>query len=81
MSYPFGGTRLSAYLTWAAESGCKCQNGYNESGTTFWYVEAPSGRSVYIADMDQSEVLLSSQLNHLDRRLGLKSPFDRVGEV
>lgn len=78
MAFPFRSTPLSAYLRWAADAGCTCLNGYSDNGITFWEIVSPAGKKLYIADMDQSEYLVSSQLNYFDRRLGLKSPFERV---
>ena len=43
-------------------------------------ITAPSGKHVTLVDMQQAERLTSSTINYLDRRLGLKSPFDRAGQ-
>ena len=78
MAFPFGSTTLGAYLAWAASEGCQCRNGYELSGMVLWRIVAPSGRSLVIVDMQQSERLTSHMLNHYDRRLGLTSPFPRI---
>lgn len=81
MSFPFGSTSLGAYLAWAKGAGCDCQTGYGGlHGLVFWKITAPNGRHVYIVDMQQDERLTSSTLNYFDRRLGMKSPFDRAPE-
>ena len=79
MAFPFGSTSLGAYLAWAASEGCTCQTGYGGPGNlVFWEITAPSGKQVVVVDMQQGERLTSSYLNFLDRRLGMKSPFDRA---
>jgi len=79
VSFPFSSTSLGAYLAWARAVGCECETGYGgRYGFVFWKITAPSGRSVTVVDMQQSERLVSSQLTYLDRRLGLTSPFDRT---
>lgn len=78
MSFPFGSTSLGAYLVWANQSGCTVQSGYGPDGGTFNQITTPDGKKVIIPDMEQSERLTSTYLNYLDRRLGMRSPFDRA---
>lgn len=79
MAFPFGSVAFGSYLAWAKSVGCECQTGYGGcDNRVFWRITAPSGRSVFVVDMQQDERLVSSYLNYLDRRLGLTSPFDRA---
>jgi len=85
MAYPFGGhPTLSEYLTWAARSaGCTVQTGYKLVGDevlSMTRVVAPSGRHVIVVDMAQDERLVPTYIAHLDRRLGLKSPWAYPGD-
>jgi hypothetical protein len=67
---------------WANGIGCTCQSGYGgPNGSTFTKITAPNGKSVTVVGVGQKEKLVSSQLNYLDRRLGLQSPFDRVQDA
>lgn len=80
-AWPWGGhPTLSEYLTWAAkEAKCSVQTGYmigdDGQSLSLTRVTAPSGSHVIIADLDQNERLVASYIAHLDRRLGLKSPW------
>lgn len=78
MAFPFGSTSFGAYLAWAKAAGCECETGYDSFGLVFWRIQAPSGLHVTVVDTQQNERLTSSTLDYLDRRLGLKSPFDRA---
>jgi len=43
-------------------------------------VTAPSGQHVIVADIEQDERLVPTMIAHLDRRLGLSSPFAFPGD-
>jgi hypothetical protein len=69
-------------MRWAQSVGCECSTGYNElTGMNCVRIVSPAGRQLLIAGSDQAERLVSSVLNHYDRRLGLESPFDRVKDA
>lgn len=83
MAYPFGGhPRFNDYLEWArTEMGCTYQSGYSKLDgkiETMVIVEnATNGKHViYFAAV--SEYLTPSGVAHLDRRLGLDSPFPKI---
>jgi hypothetical protein len=79
MGFPFGSTTFGQYLAWAKAVGCDCQTGYGGMhNSVFWKITAPSGLYVTVVDTQQDERLISSNLNYLDRRLGLQSPFNRI---
>lgn len=82
MAFPFGAAiTMAQYMDWAHSAGCHCQSGYGPPhGLTFVKITAPSGRHVIFVG-EQTERLVSSQINQLDRRLGMDSPFDRVREA
>ena len=80
-AYPFGGhPTLNAYLIWTAQTaGCTVQSGYKLSkegpALSMTRITAPSGKHVIIVDYEQEERLLPTFVAHLDRRLGLTSPW------
>jgi hypothetical protein len=80
VAFPFGSPTFGDYLAWARSVGCDCKIG-DIGGVVGWRITAPSGLHVMVMDTQQNERLVSSVLNHLDRRLGLDSPFDRVREA
>lgn len=82
MAFPFGSPTFASYLVWAAEAGCRVESGYGgPHGLSCTKITAPSGKSLVVPGMDQKERLVSSMLNYLDRRLGMRSPYDRVLEA
>lgn len=82
MAFPFNTPTLGAYMTWATGQGCVCQSGYGgPHGSAMTRITAPSGKHVVVAGVSQTDRLVSSQINNLDRRLGLDSPFERVREA
>jgi hypothetical protein len=85
VSYPFGGhPRFNDYLEWArTDQGCTYQSGYSRIDgkiETMVRIDNPAnGKHVfYFAKIE--EYLLPSAVAHLDRRLGLSSPFPKMTE-
>lgn len=77
MAFPFAkAPQLIDYMRWAQGQGCECPSGYDAfTGSTFVSIIAPSGLRVTIPSMPQTERLTARFIAHLDRRLGLSSPF------
>lgn len=79
MAFPFGSVKFGAYLAWAASQGCICECGYGgPHGSSCTKITAPSGKSVTVVGVQQTEALLSYSIRYYDRRLGLTSPFQRI---
>lgn len=83
MAYPFGGhPRFNDYLEWARiERGCTYQSGYSKLDgkiETMVCVENPSNGKHVIYFAEISEYLTPGAVAHLDRRLGLDSPFPKI---
>jgi len=79
MSAPFAPSpKLREYCDWArTKEGCKVESGV--FGTkAIVRITAPSGRSVRQVGLDQNETVSHSVIAHLDRRLGLDSPFPKT---
>ena len=80
MAFPFGGhPTFSQYLTWAAQAaGCRVQTGYRtaKGGRTHTMtIITIADKHVIMADVQQNERLEPNVVAHLDRRLGLVSPW------
>lgn len=84
MSYPFGGhPTLLDYIGWCNQQGCTTKSGVmsvDEKMVTFHTLEAPSGRHVVVSGINMREYLMPRHVAYLDRRLGLDSPFGKVGD-
>lgn len=83
MAAPFGNhPTLNEYLMWAYSLGCRAKSvlGHGDDGKmcTFQLITAPSGRYVFTPDLKASERLVPTMVAHLDRRLGLDSPFAKI---
>jgi len=79
MSAPFGPSpKLQVYCEWArTEAGCRIE--YGHRGTTgLVRITAPDGKSVHQAGIPDDEPLCHEVVAHLDRRLGLDSPFPKT---
>jgi hypothetical protein len=77
---PFGGhPTFGRYLMWAAEQGCQAQSGFRMDSRgqthTLTKITAPSGKSVVVPGVSQTEYLVPTMISYLDRRLGLSSPW------
>lgn len=85
-AFPFGGhPSFSHYLTWANQkAGCTVQTGYmsleDGEAVSMTLITAPNGRHAIEVDLAQDERLVASVISHLDRRLGLKSPWSLTSE-
>lgn len=83
MAYPFGGhPTLKDYIGWCNLQGCTTRSGFSHDGVTMctrYILEAPSGRHVIITGIGMSEHLVPTYVAYLDRRLGLDSPFAKIG--
>jgi hypothetical protein len=79
MSAPFAPSpKLRQYLEWArTEAGCLVKEGY-QGGKSVYRIESPSGKVVHQVGMLDNEPLRHEVVAHLDRRLGLNSPFPKT---
>ena len=80
MAYPFGGhTQFQEYLDWCCSQGCKLTYGYSKfTGhmKTMILIDNPgNGKHHMELGIDPKEYLTRSLIAHMDRRLGLNSPF------
>ncbi|MFD2056461.1 hypothetical protein ACFSQT_27150 [Mesorhizobium calcicola] len=84
MAYPFGGhPRLADYIGQARQDhGATCQSGTaaDSSGKAHAVskIKVPSGKSVVVVGMDQTDHLTPSMVGYLDRRLEITSPWFSV---
>ena len=79
MSAPFAPSpKFRAYLDWAEkEAGCKIDEGVFGK-KSLKRITSPDGRSVKQVGLADTETLSHSLVAHLDRRLGLDSPFPKT---
>lgn len=81
MSHPFGGhPTFGKYLAWARdEHGFHAQTGIaadkNGRSHSVTKVFKQGGQSVVVTDVSQNEHLVPTMVSHLDRRLGIVSPW------
>lgn len=86
MAFPFGGhPRLADYIGQArkdhgatAKSGSAADDSGKSHSVT--RIEVPSGKSVVVVGIKQTERLVPSQIGYLDRRLGITSPWFSVDD-
>ena len=82
MAYPFGGHPTFAdYQKWAMQMGCQQPNILMQQDGRFVTsvtIVAPDGRRATVFDTAATDRLTPSMVAHLDRRLGLSSPFAKV---
>jgi hypothetical protein len=83
VAFPFGGhPQFQEYLEWARrEHGCAYQCGFTTIDgkvETFVSIDNPAKGThvIYFAPMTES--LTGNAVGHLDRRLGLDSPFAKI---
>jgi len=77
MAGPFGNhPTFGDYLRWAKEQGCAVTSGYGPGGPLTKILLPDATRWVIESGTPQTEFLLPRQIAYLDRRLGLKSPWD-----
>jgi hypothetical protein len=80
MAHPFGNhPTFAQYCTWANQTeSCKINTALipDDQGGSLTRISAPNGRHVIMADYAQDERLLPSQIAYMDRRLGLRSPWN-----
>lgn len=79
MSAPFAPSpKLRQYLEWArTEAGCIVREGHR-GGKAIFRIESPDGRVVHQVGMLDDEPLCHEVVAHLDRRLGINSPFPKT---
>jgi hypothetical protein len=82
-AYPFGGhPTFGHYIHWALSAGCQVQSGYtaDDAGRphAITKITSPDGSRWVIEAADQREHLPPTTIARLDRRLGLKSPFETL---
>lgn len=79
MSASFGPSpKLKQYCDWArTEAGCTVKSGIIGKKSMI-RIEAPDGRFVHQIAIETDEPLCHSVVAHLDRRLGLNSPFPKT---
>ena len=82
MSAPFGPSpKLRQYLDWARmEAGCDIKEGI-KNNKYIVRITAPDGRMAQQLGVPDDEPLSHSVVAHLDRRLGLNSPFPKTPEA
>jgi hypothetical protein len=84
MAHPFGGhPNLATYIVWLRDTHQgTAQSGYStdQKGKShaLTKLSLPSGASVVVVGVSQSENLAPSVVGYLDRRLGVKSPWFSV---
>ena len=81
MALPFGNIpTVAEYLNWAREQGCTINTGFRvitgDLSREAIRIIAPSGQRVIFYVHNQKERLLPTQIDYLDRRLGLDSPWE-----
>jgi len=87
MSFPFGGhPRLCDYVGQArkdhgasASSGTAADSSGKAHAVT--KITVPSGKSVVVVGVEQTERLTPSMVGYLDRRLGIVSPWFSVDPI
>lgn len=79
MSAPFAPSpKFRAYLDWVEkEAGCRVDEGVVGS-KSLKRITSPDGRSVRQVGLADDETLSLSTVAHLDRRLGVDSPFPKT---
>lgn len=70
---------MRTYLEWARGEGCNCDEGVN-GARKIYRITAPSGAFVMVAAIPDDEGLTPTMIRHLDRRLGVTSPFPAAPE-
>ncbi len=79
MAHPFGSQpKLKDYLEWACSEGCDYKEGVNTVNgvTTVTTIKSPDRKHfVVVSGVQQSELLMPTYINYLDRRLNMTSPF------
>lgn len=83
MAYPFGGhPRFEEYLEWARRNhGCTYRCGITQLDgkvEPFVEIENPANGKHVIYSAPMKEHLTANAVAHLDRRLGLDSPFPKL---
>lgn len=83
MAFPFGILpTLHEYIGWANQQGCTTTSGVTMiegKMITYQLLTAPSGRHVFVSGVGMQERLQPRMVAHYDRRLGLESPFPKIG--
>ena len=84
MAFPFGGhPNLATYIVWLKETHKgTAQSGYSTDAKgqslALTKLSLPTGTSVVVVGVSQSENLAPSVIGYLDRRLGVTSPWFTV---
>ncbi len=76
MAARFGLPSLGAVMAHAANEGYQVSTGYQRIfGRTVVTIIAPDGRSMVLADADQTRKLFPPELANMERRIGLRYPY------
>lgn len=70
---------VRTYLQWAHSEGCVVNEGVRGK-KKIYKITATDGRFVAFGSIPDGEGLSPSMVSHLDRRLGVKSPFPKAPE-
>ena len=73
---------MHEYIGWANQQGCTTKSGVmgvDSKMVTYHLVVAKSGRHLIISGPSMAERLLPRTVAYYDRRLGLDSPFSKLG--
>lgn len=80
MAHPFEQRpTLREFLEWARSEGCEVKQGVR-GVVSITRIKAPNGRFAFLAGVQNGEGLMPTQISHLHRRLGMKSPFSGAPE-
>lgn len=81
MSAPFAPSpKFREYIEWArTHANCDIKEG-TKGLKSLVRITAPSGRYVHQVGVPDNETLSHSTVAHLDRRLGVNSPFPKTPE-
>lgn len=84
MAAPFGGhPRLVDYLGWCSAQGCTNQSGFKMKDgktVTFHVITSDTGLYVVVSGVGNNEHLMPTTVAYYDRRLGINSPFAKIGD-
>jgi hypothetical protein len=85
MAVPWGGhPTIDRFVEWAKENSCTAETKVRTDATgrafTSLEITGPHGSRVAMVVTEMTERLVPSQVAHLQRRLGIKTPFAATPE-
>lgn len=84
MAHPFGGhPKLIDYIAWCNQQGCTTKSSITQEDgkmITCQRLVAPSKRHLIVVGVGMNEYLMPTTVAYYDRRLGLDSPFAKIGD-